>query len=105
MLLANKQIFFGELTQKLHNRTIKDPPPYRRDVKILLANLLSWINLFAKDFIEIERPNYSQIIKIKNKHYFFRMRIILIPGFSTLYFFMIYINEVFDRSESFNYAS
>ena len=32
---------------------------------ILLANLLSWVNVFAKDFIEIERPNYSQIIKIK----------------------------------------
>lgn len=62
---ANKQIFFGELTQKLHNRIIKDPPPYRKDVKILLANLLSWVNVFAKDFIEIERPNYSQIIKIK----------------------------------------
>ena len=61
----NKQIFFGELTQKLHNRIIKDPPPYRKDVKILLANLLSWVNVFAKDFIEIERPNYSQIIKIK----------------------------------------
>ena len=33
------------------------------------------------------------------------MEIILISGFSILYFFMIYINEVFDRSESFNYAS
>lgn len=60
----NKEIYFGELTAILHNALINDPKPYRKEVKDLLANLLGWVDFFNYDLIKIDRPNYSQRIKI-----------------------------------------
>lgn len=60
----NKEIYFGEITAKLHNVLISDPPPYRKDVKEYLANLLSWVSILCSDEIIIDRPNYSQRIKL-----------------------------------------
>ncbi|AFV03477.1 hypothetical protein UNSWDHB_305 [Dehalobacter sp. UNSWDHB] len=60
----NQQLYFGELTAKLHDALINDPKPYRKEVKQLLANLLNWISLLGFDNIKIERPNYSQVVRL-----------------------------------------
>ena len=60
------EIYFGELSAKLHNVLVSDPKPYRKDVKIMLTNLLSLIEeLEMEDFV-IDRPNYSQRIRMRN---------------------------------------
>ena len=61
----SKECYFGELSEKLHNSLINDPKPYRKEVKVLLANLLGWIEYFNFDFIKVDRPNYSQRVYIK----------------------------------------
>lgn len=57
-------LYFGALTEKLHNALVEDPKPYRREVKELLSNLLSWVEQLEMDEIIIDRPNYSQRIRI-----------------------------------------
>ena len=57
-------LYFGALTEKLHNTLISDPKPYRRDVKQMLANLLSLIDKLSMEEIVIDRPNYSQRISL-----------------------------------------
>ncbi len=60
----NGEIYFGSLAEKLHNCLIDDPRPYRRDVKNLLQNLLSWSSKFCSSEITVDRPNHSQRIKL-----------------------------------------
>lgn len=57
------EIYFGELTKEMHSVLVDDPVPYRKNVKVLLQNLLDWSEIFAKDQLVIDRPNYSQRIK------------------------------------------
>lgn len=59
-------LYFGAATQLLHNALVQDPKPYRRDVKIHLGNLLSWISKLDMDEVCIDRPNYSQRILLRN---------------------------------------
>lgn len=63
-LLDDNECYFGKLTQQLHNDLMDDPEPYRRDVKQLLSNLLSFCEYFSISEIEIDRPNYSQRISL-----------------------------------------
>lgn len=58
-------LYFGELTEKLHNALITDPKPYRKDVKVLLANLLSIIDKLEMDEVVIDRPNHSQRVRLQ----------------------------------------
>lgn len=58
-------LFFGAITEKLHNALVSDPKPYRKDVKQLLANMLILIDCFEMDEIVIDRPNYSQRVRLK----------------------------------------
>ncbi|RRK34427.1 hypothetical protein EBB54_26150 [Schaedlerella arabinosiphila] len=58
-------LYFGTLAEKLHNILISDPKPYRRDVKQMLANLLSLIDKLGMEEIVIDRPNYSQRISLR----------------------------------------
>lgn len=60
-------MYFGAITEKLHNALVSDPKPYRRDVKQMLANLLSLIERLEMDEIIIDRPNYSQRIQLVEK--------------------------------------
>jgi len=62
----NNQLYFGSITEKLHNVLINDPKPYRKDVKVLLVNLLDWISNLSDGEIIIERPNYAQLVRMKN---------------------------------------
>lgn len=57
-------MFFGELSSKLHDALVTDPKPYRKDVKILLANLLAIIEQLEMEEMIIDRPNYSQRIQL-----------------------------------------
>lgn len=60
-------LFFGTLTEKLHNALVSDPKPYRRDVKQMLANLLNLSERLDMDEVVIDRPNYSQRVSLKNR--------------------------------------
>lgn len=60
------ELYFGAVTEKLHNALVTDPKPYRRDVKQMLANLLDLIEKIGMEEIVIDRPNHSQRISIKN---------------------------------------
>jgi len=61
---ADGEMYFGSLTQKLHDCLVDDPRPYRKDVKKLLQNLLSWTSQFCSSEIGIDQPNHSQRIKL-----------------------------------------
>lgn len=58
------EMYFGALTQALHDQLKDDPSPYRKDVKTLLQNMLSYCELYLSDKIEITRPNYSQRVRL-----------------------------------------
>lgn len=58
------EMYFGAVTEKLHNALVTDPKPYRRDVKQMLANLLDLIEKLGMDEIVIDRPNHSQRIRL-----------------------------------------
>lgn len=57
-------LYFGQLSQRLHNALISDPKPYRRDVKLMLANLLNLVEKLEMEDVIIDRPNYSQRIRM-----------------------------------------
>lgn len=59
----NNEMYFGALTVHLHDILINDPRPYRKEVKVLLARLLRWVQDLQMDEIIIDRPNHSQRIK------------------------------------------
>ena len=63
----NGEIYFGELSAELHNALVEDPKPYRKDVKILLANMLTLIDTWQMDEIVVDRPNYSQRVRLLEK--------------------------------------
>ena len=58
-------LYFGALAERLHNSLVSDPKPFRRDVKVMLANLLTLIEELNMEEIVIDRPNYSQRIQLK----------------------------------------
>lgn len=58
-------LFFGAITEKLHNSLVSDPKPYRKDVKQLLANLLCMIETLQMEEIVIDRPNFSQRVRLR----------------------------------------
>lgn len=57
---------FGGITEKLHNVLVSDPKPFRRDVKQMLSNLLKLINALEMEDIVIDRPNYSQRVRLSD---------------------------------------
>lgn len=60
----DQQLYFGELTARLHDALADDPAPYRRDVKDLLSNLLAYIEHLDIESIKISRPRHSQLVKL-----------------------------------------
>lgn len=58
-------MYFGAIAEKLHNSLVSDPKPYRKDVKQLLANMLNLIEQLNMDEVVIDRPNFSQRIRLK----------------------------------------
>lgn len=60
----NKTSYFGEITANIHNAFVKDPRPYRKDIKQHLVDLLSCIKRLNISEIEITRPNHSEVVKL-----------------------------------------
>lgn len=58
---------FGEVTADLHDALADDPAPYRRVVKDLLANLLSYIEACDTQRIKISRPRHTQVIEYREQ--------------------------------------
>lgn len=61
------EMYFGAITENLHNTLLNDPTPFRKDVKQLLSNLLSWIEDLDINTLQIDRPNYSQRVRYINR--------------------------------------
>ena len=57
-------LFFGQLTMSLHRIILDDPAPRRYTVKGLLQNLLEWVTALRIEEIVIDRPNFSQRIRL-----------------------------------------
>lgn len=62
-----QEMYFGEIAAKLHNALLNEPKPYRKDVKQLLNNLLSWIDDLSIDDLLVDRPNHSQRVRYINR--------------------------------------
>lgn len=62
----NGEMYFGGITKQLHDCLIDDPTPYRKDVKKLVQNLISWIDMYGTDDFIIDQPNHSQRIRLIN---------------------------------------
>lgn len=60
-----REMYFGEITEKLHEILVNDPRPYRKEVKELLANLLQWIQDLGLEGILVDRPSHSQRVRVR----------------------------------------
>jgi hypothetical protein len=59
------EIYFGRLTAAIHEYLLEDPAPYRRDVKVIVKNLYSWVSHLGKYLsMEIDKPNHSERIRL-----------------------------------------
>ena len=65
ILYQRTEIYFGELSSLLHDSLQDDPAPYRKTVKILLNNLICWLELCAQDQFIVDKPNRSTRIRLK----------------------------------------
>jgi hypothetical protein len=57
-------MYFGVLTERLHNTLLDDPVVYRRDVKTVLQTLLQWCQIFEVAGVIVDRPNHSQRVRL-----------------------------------------
>lgn len=60
----DKEIYFGNLSSIIHQSLLDDPKPYRKNIKNLQTNLYNFIKYFNFKKIKIDRPNYSERIKL-----------------------------------------
>lgn len=58
-----QEMYFGALSAALHNTLLNEPKPYRKEVKQLLSNLLTWIDELEIDELRIDKPNHSQRVR------------------------------------------
>ena len=58
-------MYFGSISEKLHNSLVSDPKPYRKDVKQLLVNMLNLIERLNMEEVVIDRPNFSQRVRLR----------------------------------------
>lgn len=59
-----KEIYYGGLTELIHNAIDDDPKPNRKKIKELQTNFLSWIKELDIDEIQIDRPRHSERIRL-----------------------------------------
>jgi hypothetical protein len=59
------ELYFGALSAALHEALLDDPGPRRSEVKTLLQNLLSWIQLAHLPELSVDRPNHSQRVQLR----------------------------------------
>ena len=59
----NKESYFGEITKSIHDVFVKDPRPFRKDIKQHLIDLFGCIKRLKIKEIEITRPKYSECVR------------------------------------------
>jgi len=59
-----RELYFGELSARLHDHLLDDPRPYRKDVKNLVSNLLNWAVALATARVTLDRPEHSQRLRL-----------------------------------------
>lgn len=59
-----KSAYFGELSSVIHNVFLKEPRPYRKNIKDYLANLLASIKINRDFAVVITKPNYSEKVSL-----------------------------------------
>ena len=60
------ELYFGDLSFRLHKTLLDDPQPYRKSVKNLLQNLYSWAEVFAMTYARVDVPGQkSQRISLR----------------------------------------
>jgi hypothetical protein len=59
-----REMYFGELSEALQRSLLDDPGVHRRDAKVLLQNLLTWCEQSGDGQVLIDRPRYSQRIRL-----------------------------------------
>jgi phosphatidylserine/phosphatidylglycerophosphate/cardiolipin synthase-like enzyme len=59
-----REIYFGELSARLHDRLLDDPRPYRKDVKNLVSNLINWVAVLVSRRVAVDRPEHSQRVRL-----------------------------------------
>lgn len=63
----NKEIYFGELSEKIHMIIFQEPKQYRKNIKELQDKLINWIKILNYDYIIVDQPNYSTRIRLVSK--------------------------------------
>jgi hypothetical protein len=61
---SQRELYFGAITAALHDSLLDDPGPRRSEVKTILQNLLCWIQLADLNELSVDRPNYSQRVRL-----------------------------------------
>ena len=64
----NHSASFGEISSKIHDYFIKDPKPYRKDIKEYLSNLIVAIKNNGDSRVKVTRPNYSELLSLNDNH-------------------------------------
>ena len=64
--VVGQEMYYGAITEKLHDVLCDEPKPYRKEVKEYLSNLLCWAQILFPERIVIDRPQHSQRIRILN---------------------------------------
>lgn len=60
----NKEIYFGELSEKIHSLIFKEPKAYRMEVKDLQSKLYNWLIILNYDYLSIDTPIHSTRIRL-----------------------------------------
>ena len=58
---------FGFLASRLHNDVTDDPAPYRKDVKGLISNLLSYVDALDAEELKVTRPRHTQVVILRSQ--------------------------------------
>jgi hypothetical protein len=61
---SNGEMYFGALTDALHDVLLDDPVVYRREVKSVLQTLLHWCQMLEGLGVQVDRPNHSQRVRL-----------------------------------------
>ena len=60
----NNEIYFGELSSKIHSAIYQEPKQYRKDVKELQNKLYNWIEILKYDNLKIDTPGHSKRVRL-----------------------------------------
>ena len=60
----DNELYFGAITKELHDELADDPAPYRKDVKSLVQNLLTYCQVCCSGIVEVSAPRHSQRVKL-----------------------------------------